>query len=104
MTPPHGIQCFATVGAMRSVLMGVRKLGYLAFALACFAAALDDQQFNGRWDITVSGDPRAKAWWLELSGAGTDNARGKFVGAPGGQMDDIPKLTIFDGELRFSFE
>jgi Domain of Unknown Function (DUF1080) len=89
---------------MRSVSTGVWKSGCLAFALACFAGALDDQQFNGRWDIAVSGDPRAKAWWLELSGAGTDNAKGKFVGAPGGQLDDVPKITIFDGELRFSFE
>lgn len=73
-------------------------------ACGCLAASLDDQQFNGRWDIAVSGTSPHKAWWLEVSGAGTDAVKGKFVGAPGGQLDDIPKITVFDGELRFSFE
>jgi len=73
------------------------------FALTCLAAT-EDQQFNGRWDIAVSGDARAKAWWLEVSGAGSEAVKGKFVGAPGGQLDDIPKITISDGEMRFSFE
>ena len=68
------------------------------------AAAPDDQQFNGRWNITVTGDARPRAWWLEVSGAGSPNLKGKFVGAPGGQLDDIPKLSISDGELRFAFE
>lgn len=91
---------------MRSVSTGGSRFACLALAFAgfCLAGTLDDQQFNGRWDISVKGDPHARAWWLELSGAGTDNAKGKFVGAPGGQLDEIPKLTIFDGELRFSFE
>ncbi len=89
-----------TLGAMRSV--------WAAFiALTCFAASPDDQQFNGRWDISAGGtlnaNARSQAWWLELNGAGTDNVRGKFVGAPGGQLDDIPKISISDGELRFSF-
>jgi hypothetical protein len=39
---------------------------------------------------------------LEVMGAGTDAVKGKFVGAPGGQLNEIPKITIFDGELRFS--
>ena len=89
---------------MRCVWAALLKLGCFAVAFASFAGALDDQQFNGRWDIAVSGDPRAKAWWLEVAGAGTENVKGKLVGAPGGQLDDIPKITIFDGELRFSFE
>ena len=76
----------------------------LAAPCVCIAASLDDQQFNGRWDITVSGDPHPHAWWLEVSGAGTDTVKGKFVGAPGGQLDEIPKISIFDGEMRFSFE
>ncbi|MGI8741940.1 MAG: 3-keto-disaccharide hydrolase [Bryobacteraceae bacterium] len=76
----------------------------LALPCACLGASLNDQQFNGRWDIAVSGASPPKAWWLEVSGAGTDVVKGKFVGAPGGQLDDIPKITIFDGEMRFSFE
>jgi hypothetical protein len=65
----------------------------------------DDSQFNGRWDISVNGDsPRGRAWWLEVTGAGTETLKGKFVGTPGGQLDDIPKLSIQDGELRFVFD
>jgi hypothetical protein len=76
----------------------------LLLASGC-AAATDDQEFNGRWDISVNGDSsRTRAWWLEVSGSGTDKLKGRFVGAPGGQLDDIPKIAIFDGELRFSFE
>ena len=75
------------------------------FLAACCAHAADDSQFNGRWDISVNGDTtRTRAWWLEVTGAGTDAMKGRFVGAPGGQVDDIPKLTISDGELRFAFE
>lgn len=74
------------------------------FALTCLASTIEDQQFNGRWDITVKGENGARAWWLEVSGAGTDNVKGKFVGAPGGQMDEIPKISVYDGELRFTFD
>jgi hypothetical protein len=83
----------------------VRLVFIVAFAACCLAATADDQQFNGRWDVTVNaGENRPRAWWLEVSGAGTPNLKGKFVGAPGGQVDDIPKLSISDGELRFAFE
>ena len=68
------------------------------------AASTDDQQLNGRWDITVAGDAHSRAWWLEVTGAGTDNIKGKFVGAPGGQLDEIPKISVYDGELRFAFD
>ncbi len=60
-----------------------------------------DQEFNGRWDIQVPGQSRA--WWLEVRNAGTPQASGLFVGAPGGQMDTIRDLLIADGELSFSF-
>jgi len=81
------------------------RLVFIAACAACgLVAAADDQQFNGRWNITVNSEPRSRAWWLEVSGAGTANLKGKFVGAPGGQLDDIPKLSISDGELRFAFE
>jgi len=104
-----GIKCdrqlpisFAKVSAVR--LVAVRLLVAAAWVLFTFAAYADDQDFNGRWDITVSGDTNQRAWWLEVSGAGTSNLKGKFVGAPGGQVDDIPKLSISEGELRFAFE
>ena len=73
-------------------------------AFACSGASLDNQQFNGRWNIAVGSEPRGRAWWLEVTGAGTDLVKGKFVGSPGGRLNDIPKITIFDGELRFSIE
>ena len=76
-------------------------------ALACssWAATIDDQQFNGRWDITVNGvSTFPRGWWLEVSGAGSTNLKGKFVSLPVGLLDEIPKLSISDGELRFALE
>jgi hypothetical protein len=77
----------------------------LAVALASggiLAAA--DKDFAGRWDIEVLNESRSRAWWLEVSGVGTPNVKGRFVGAPGGNMDDIPEISIKDGELKFVFE
>jgi len=79
----------------------MRKLLPLVFLLPAFAG---DAQFNGRWDITVPEESRARAWWLEVSGAGTTSPQGRFVGFPGGDMNDIPHLAIQNGELRFSFD
>ncbi len=72
--------------------------------LACCAATTDDQQFNGRWDISVNGLSSPRGWWLEVSGAGTANPKGKFTGAPLSLVEEIPKLAISDGELRFGIE
>jgi 3-keto-disaccharide hydrolase len=81
----------------------VRLVFIAASLLCCLSATSDDQQFNGRWDITVNSD-HPRAWWLEVSGADTANLKGRFVGAPGGLVDEIPKLSISGGELRFAFE
>ncbi len=62
-----------------------------------------DTDFNGRWNLTVNGDPRNRAWWLEVAGAGGKQLKGRFVGAPGGQTDDIPELRIERGQLEFAF-
>lgn len=64
----------------------------------------DDAKFNGRWDITVPHESRARAWWLEVTVAGTPAIKGRFVGFPGGDMNDIPQLSIQNGELRFTFD
>ena len=83
----------------------MRVVFVAAWAFGCCAAAsIDDQQFNGRWDINVNGLPSPRAWWLEVSGAGTNTLKGKFVGAPVGQLDEIPRISISDGELRFALE
>ena len=61
-------------------------------------------EFNGRWNLTVEGDNRGRVWWLEVEGAGTPNLHGRFVGAPGGQMDVIPKMYFDGAELVWEFE
>ena len=81
----------------------MRVVFVAAWAFSCCAASIDDQ-FNGRWDISVSGAASQRAWWLEVSGAGTNTLKGRFVGSPVGNLDDIPKLSISDGELRFALE
>lgn len=77
----------------------------LLFLLTVCAASLlaADADVNGRWNIRVPNEARARAWWLDVSGAGTPQVRGKFVGAPGGQLDDIPEIAVRNGELRFVF-
>jgi hypothetical protein len=82
----------------------VRHVFVAALALCCFAASKDDQEFNGRWDITANGLAAPHGWWLEVSGAGTDNLKGKFLGSPVGLLDEIPKLSVSEGELRFALE
>jgi 3-keto-disaccharide hydrolase len=80
----------------------MRKIAAILFLASC-AAFPADQDFNGRWDISVPSSP-ARAWWLEVNGAGTDAINGLFVGAPGGNMDVIPEIAIRDGELVFAFD
>jgi hypothetical protein len=63
-----------------------------------------DKDFNGRWDIKVQNEARARVWWLEVTGAGGKTPQGKFVGAPGGDMDTLSDLKIDRGELRFTFD
>jgi hypothetical protein len=59
--------------------------------------------FNGRWDITVHEQSRRRAWWLEVTGAGTPQLAGSFIGAPGGGLDKLTDLRIEKDELTFSF-
>jgi len=67
------------------------------------APAADEAAFNGRWDITVPDHPFGRAWWLEVSGAGTDALTGLFVGAPGGGMYKPDEMSIQGDELTFVF-
>ena len=73
----------------------------LLSTVATFAA---DSAFNGRWNISVANEPRHRAWWLEVEGAGTPAIKGRFVGFPGGDMNTIQKIWIAGGELKFTFE
>ena len=62
-----------------------------------------DAQFNGRWNIRVPDDARNRAWWMEITDAGTPAMKGRFVGFPGGDMNNIENLTLKGGVLRFTF-
>lgn len=71
--------------------------------LLATALSAKDSDFNGRWNIDVKNEARSRAWWLEVEGAGSKSVKGKFVGAPGGDMDVIPTIAVDSGELRFEF-
>ena len=73
----------------------------LLLATAAWSA---DTDFNGRWDITVHNSPRGRAWWLQVEGAGTPGIKGKFIGFPGGDLNEIQRISIESGELRFTFD
>ena len=76
---------------------------FIWFALVAASLGLAaDTDFNGRWDIRVPKEPRARSWWLEVSGAGTPEIKGSFVGFPGGNTDPIPQIAVQDGALHFS--
>ena len=79
----------------------MRILIFAALA-AIIPAWCADQDYNGRWDITVSTKPRPRAWWLELNGVGGSNASGKFVSAYAGDMNTITTIKVENGELVFT--
>lgn len=77
---------------------------WILLLLLAAAAWPADTDFNGRWDITVLDSPRGRAWWLEVRDAGTPGIKGKFVGFPGGDLNDIQHIWIEKGELHFTFD
>jgi hypothetical protein len=59
---------------------------------------------NGRWDLSVPGDDRKRAWWLEIKGADTPSPEGSFIGAPGGGLDVIRDMKVSPtGEAAWTF-
>jgi hypothetical protein len=76
---------------------------FLLFACAALTMAAD-KDFNGRWNLKVENEARARVWWLEVNDAGSAKMNGKFVGAPGGQVDVIPKMEFQAKELHWYFE
>jgi hypothetical protein len=76
----------------------------LLLLLAALPLPAADAGFNGRWDIEIPKEPRHHAWWLEVTGAGTPAIKGRFVGFPGGDMLDIQKIWIDNGELHYTFD
>lgn len=79
------------------------KILLLVLTLCAAIGIAGDKDFNGRWNLTVENEARGRAWWLEVSGAGGKSIAGKFVGAPGGQMDVIPEILVEHGELKWGF-
>jgi hypothetical protein len=86
---------------MRNLKTLAVPLSLLAFSLLARAGDVD---FNGRWDLQLLKDNPDKAWWLEVSGAGSPELKGKFIGFPGGDLNDIKDLKIEDHQLLWSFE
>jgi hypothetical protein len=78
----------------------MRQITFALF-LSTVSLLVGNEAFNGRWDIEVA-NRKDRAWWLEVSGAETATPSGKFVGAPGGQMDKVDEIAVRDGELRFT--
>ena len=77
---------------------------FLAVAASGIAAgAAADSALNGRWDLTVPGDTRKRAWWIEIKDAGTGKPSGGFIGAPGGGLDQITDMKIENGVARWTF-
>ena len=85
---------------IRHLILLLAPLALVAFAPQARAA---DQDFNGRWDITVHKVPADRAWWLEVNGAGSAALRGAFVGMPGGSLDTLPNPKIEDGVLKWTW-
>src|SRR5438270_3492045 len=86
---------------MRSFVSLVVPLVLTALPSAARAA---DKDFNGRWDLVVHKTPADKAWWLEISGAGTPQIKGSFVGFPDGSLHDLPDLKLENGVLHFAWD
>lgn len=85
---------------MDSGLKSIDRRTFLAAAAVTpgVYAAGSGSSLNGRWDLTVPGNERKRAWWLEIKGT-----EGSFVGAPGGDCDPIRDLKITDSEATWSF-
>ncbi|MBS1824650.1 MAG: DUF1080 domain-containing protein [Acidobacteria bacterium] len=78
---------------------------FLPFFLALASwPVLADSGFNGRWDITPQNEPRRRAWWLEVEGAGTAAPKGKFVSAYAGDLNIIDELKIEGDRITFGFK
>src|SRR5690349_24505230 len=80
-------------------------VSWLVFVTASHAAVKD---FNGRWDLEVHSKPSeisftTKAWWIEVTGAGTPDMKVKLVGSPDGSLDDITESRIENGVLHFAW-
>lgn len=77
--------------------MSFVRMALLVGAMQVVSAA---QDFTGRWGLTAFDRGQPKAWWLEVSPGQT--GKGKFMGAPNGQVDELQDITVQNGELLFT--
>ena len=79
-------------------------LAVLFALLACSQiAGAADKDFNGRWDLIIHKTPADKAWWLEVSSAGTPELKGMFTGSPDG-LNPLQNPRIENGVLHWSYD
>jgi hypothetical protein len=82
----------------------IRTLSVLAALSLCTQmAGAADKDYNGRWDLTVKKTPADRAWWLEISGAGTPQIKGMCTCTPDG-LEAIQNARIENGVLHFSYD
>jgi hypothetical protein len=79
------------------------RLQSLLLLLAALPLAAADSDFNGKWDIKAA-TPRPRAWWLQVTGAGTPNVEAVWSAAPGGSVLKAGKAGIAGGVLEFVFD
>jgi len=78
----------------------MRILALLVLSVA--TAFAGGSPFDGRWDITITGDT-SRAWWLGLEGAGTPAAKGTFESTYNGDLNKIDEISVQGGTLTLGF-
>jgi hypothetical protein len=78
----------------------MRSLALLVLSVA--TAFAGSSPFDGRWDITITGDT-SRAWWLGLDGAGTPAAKGTFESSYNGDLNKIDEISVQGGKLTLGF-
>lgn len=62
------------------------------------------QAYNGRWLVEFEPADRGRVGWYQIEKAGTPEATGLIVGAPGGGMYPIPEISVLaDGQLQMVY-
>jgi len=74
----------------------------LALFVLSVATAFAGSPFDGRWDLTLTGDT-SRAWWLGLEGAGTPAAHGTFVSLYWGDLNKIDEIAVQGNKLTLGF-
>jgi hypothetical protein len=92
-----------------SMTLHLRTVSLIAALLVFGAITLAaDKDFDGRWDVEVHSKPSdisftTKAWWIEVTGAGTPDMKVRLVGSPDGSLDDITESKVENGTLQFAW-